>query len=264
MPVIAGEKTDGVQSVMLTLKILEFLGAERKPVGVTTIASALGVNKSRIFRHLRTLVGEGYLTQSPDTERYEIGARLVRLGRAVADRLHVGEIAMPHLVALRDALGHFTVLSEVESGGVRILATVSGKSAIEIGVKQGSLLPFHASAQGKIALAFGESSLRDSAYNSRLELQTPKTISSAAALRRDVDRVRRQGWAVAPNESLIGLNALAAPVFDVDGKLIGSVAIVDSIQFIEAVPGAEQIKHVVATADRISRGLGWIEADFPR
>ena len=63
MPVISGERTEGVQSVVLTLRILEHLGTVRKPAGVTSIATALGVNKSRIFRHLRTLVHEGYLAQ---------------------------------------------------------------------------------------------------------------------------------------------------------------------------------------------------------
>ena len=257
MPVISGDKTEGVQSVVLTLRILEYLGMVRKPTGVTAIATELGVNKSRIFRHLRTLVNEGYLAQCRDTERYEVGVKFVDLGRAVADRLHVGEIAMPHLISLRDALGHFSVLSEVEAGGVRILATVSGKSPIEIGVKQGSLLSFHSSAQGKIALAFGDEALRCTTLRSRLDLQTPKTIVSATALSKELDKARRQGWAVAPNEALIGLNALAAPVFDATGKLVAAVAVVDSIQFIEAAPSPEQITQVVTAAHRISAALGF-------
>ncbi len=257
MPTVGGAKTDGVQAVVLTLRILEHLGNARKPLGVTAIAAELDVNKSRIFRHLRTLVNEGYLAQCRDTERYEVGGKFVRLGRAVADHLHVGEIALPHLTALRNALGHSSVISEVEAGGVRILATVSGKSAIEIGVKQGSLLSFHASAQGKIALAFGDEAVRRTVLRSRLDLHTPKTIVSATALGKDLDKVRRQGWAVAPNEALLGLNALAAPVFDGQGKLVAAVAIVDSIQFIEAVPSFEQISQTVAAAKRISAALGF-------
>jgi IclR family transcriptional regulator, KDG regulon repressor len=256
MPVISGEKSEGVQAVVLTLRILEHLGRARRPLGVTALATALDTNKSRIFRHLRTLVSEGYLVQCTETERYEVGARFVGLGRAVTDRLHLGEIATPHLHTLRDALGHFSVISEVEGGGVRILVAVSGTSPIEIGVKQGSLLSFHASAQGKIALAFGEEKIRRDALRSRLEMQTPKTIVSVTVLNRDLEKIKRQGWAVAPNEALLGLNALAAPVFDASGKLIASVAIVDSIQFIEAVPSPEQIAQTIAAAQRISAALG--------
>ncbi len=258
MPVISGDRTDGVQSVVLTLRILEHMGKARKPLGVTAIATALDINKSRIFRHLRTLVGEGFLVQCRETERYEIGNRFVSLGRAVADRLHVGEIALPHLATLRDALGHSSVISEVEPGGVRILAAITGKSAIEIGVKQGSLLSFHASAQGKVALAFGEASLKQSVLRSRLDMLTPKTIVSATALTKDIDKTFRQGWAVAPNEALLGLNALAAPVRDASGKLVACVAIVDSIQYIEAIPSREQIGQTIATAERISAALGFV------
>lgn len=257
MPVVSGEKVDGVQSVVLTLRILEHLGRAHKPMGVTAIAQALDINKSRIFRHLRTLVAEGYLVQSSETERYTVGPKLVGLGRSVADRLQVAEIAMPHLHELRDALGHFSVISEVEADGIRILATVSGKSAIEIGVKQGSVLPFHASAQGKIVLAFGDETLRRNVLRARLDMLTPKTIVSPTALNRDIEKVRKQGWATAPNESLIGLNALAAPVFDASGKLVASVGIVDSIQFIEAAPSREQIDQTVQAAARISAALGY-------
>jgi IclR family transcriptional regulator, KDG regulon repressor len=258
MPIISGERTDGVQAVVLTLRILEHMGKARKPLGVTAIATALDINKSRIFRHLRTLVGEGYLTQCAETERYEIGTRFVGLGRAVADRLHVGEAALPHLTALRDALGHSSVISEIEPGGVRILATVTGNAALEIGVKQGSLLPFHSTAQGKIALAFGNDSLKRAVLRSRLDMQTPKTIVSITALAKDIQKVERQGWAVAPNESLLGLNALAVPVRDSAGKLVACVAIVDSIQYIEATPSAEQIGQLTAAAARISAALGFV------
>lgn len=257
MPVVSGEKVDGVQAVVLTLRILEHLGRAHKPLGVTAIAQALDVNKSRIFRHLRTLVAEGYLVQSQETERYAVGPKLVGLGRSVADRLQVVEIAMPHLHELREALGHFSVISEIEADGIRILATVSGKSAIEIGVKQGSVLPFHASAQGKIVLAFGDESFRRTVLRSRLDMLTPKTIVSPTALSRDIEKVRKQGWAVAPNESLIGLNALAAPIFDASGKLVASVGIVDSIQFIEASPSRDQIDQTVRAAKRISTALGY-------
>jgi IclR family transcriptional regulator, KDG regulon repressor len=257
MPAVTEKKVDGVQSVMLTLSILEHVGRARKPLGVTAIATALDVNKSRIFRHLRTLVNEGYLAQCKETERYEVGGKLMGLGRAVADRLQMGEIALPHLHALRDMLGHFSVISEIEPTGVRIIATVSGTSAIEIGVKQGSLLSFHSTAQGKIALAFGEDKLRREVLRSRLDMQTTKTIVSATALGKDLDKVRRQGWAVAPNESLIGINALAAPVFDATGRLIASVAIVDSIQYIEAIPSVEQINQTVSAGKRISASLGY-------
>jgi IclR family transcriptional regulator, KDG regulon repressor len=258
MPRVSNATGDGVQAVVLALRILERLAEEGRPMGVTALAGALATTKSRIWRHLQTLMQQGYIIQSDDTERYHVGARLVALGRAVGDRLDIVTASYRAIRDLRESLGHSTVLSQVDAEGVRIFSTISGKSAIEIGVKQGSTLGFHSSAQGKIALAFGSDALRATVLNTRLEKLTPHTIVSPAALRKEIERVRRQGWAIAPNEAVIGLNALAAPVFDAIGTLAGAIAIVDSVQFIGANPAADQIEQTVAAARRASTSLGYV------
>lgn len=258
MPRISGVGSDGIQAVVLALRILERLAEEGRPMGVTSLAAALDTTKSRIWRHLQTLMQQGYISQSDETERYRIGARLVTLGYAVGNSLDIVSAGQPIIRDLRDNLGHSTVISQVEAQGVRIVSTVSGKSAIEIGVRPGSLLDFHNSAQGKIALAFGSDSLRAGVFKSRLEKQTPYTITSPGALRSALERVRQQGWAAAPNKSLIGLNALGAPVFDAAGSLVGTVAIVDSVQFIPEQPTTEQIEKTVAAARLLSAALGYV------
>lgn len=257
MPRIAGQGEEGVQAVALTLRILEHLARERKAIGVTALAQALGTTKSRIFRHLQTLTLHGYLAQEPETERYQIGAGLIALGRRVSDSLDIVDIATPVLRELRDTLGHYSVMSQIEHDGMRVLTAISGRSLVEIGVRRGSLLLFHASAQGKIALAFGAEELRRRVLRSRLEMLTPYTIVSAAALEQELERVRARGWAGGYNESLVGLNTLAAPVFDASGEAVATVGIVDSIQFIEETPSDEQIRATMKAAARISELLGY-------
>jgi DNA-binding IclR family transcriptional regulator len=248
---------DGVQAVVLALRILEKLADEGRPIGVSALAEALGTTKSRIWRYLQTLVGEGYVVQAADTERYRLGSRAARFGRAATERLDIVSAGFHAMRDLRDSLGHFTVISQVEAQGVRVLATASGKAPIEIGVRQGSLLGFHSSAQGKIALAFGPDALRAAAFTLRLSQATPETITTPARLRADIERVRQQGWASASNQSVIGINALAAPVFDADGALVGALAIVDSVQFIPEPPTAEQIRQTIAAANRAAAALGY-------
>ncbi|WP_342362328.1 IclR family transcriptional regulator [Terrarubrum flagellatum] len=257
MPRIAGQVDDGVQAVALTLRILEHISHERKAVGVTALAQALGTTKSRIFRHLQTLTLHGYLAQEPETERYHVGSKLISLGRQVSDSLDIVDIATPVLRNLRDTLGHYSVLSQVEHDGVRVLAAISGRSLVEIGVKRGSLLLYHASAQGKVALAYVNEEKRRQVLRSRLEMLTPYTIVSAVALEQELERVRTRGWAGGYNESLIGLNTLAAPVFDATGAIVATVGIVDSIQFIEETPSDDQIRETTGAAARISELLGY-------
>lgn len=258
MPRISGATGgDGVQAVVLALRILEYLAPQRDAVGVTALAQALGTTKSRIYRHLRTLVQQGYIVQSAETERYRVGARLVTLGRAVSESFDLSTAAYGAIRQLRDEMGHSCVVSQLEREGVRVLVTASGTADLEIGVKPGSLLPFHGSAQGKVALAFCDPDTRARVLQGPLERLTPHTIVDLKALQRELDLIRAQGWAVAPNEALIGLNTLAAPIFDSSGAFVGSLAMVNSIQHITACPTSEQIHQIRRTARMISETMGW-------
>lgn len=258
IPGDADASADGVQAVVLALQIVEQLAGEPEALGVTALANALGSTKSRIHRHLRTLVQQGYVAQADDSDKYRVGDRLVRLGRRVGEKFDLAGAALPSLRALRDVLGHFTVVSQVEADGIRVVATLSGNSMMEIGVKRGSLLGFHYSAQGKLALAFGDPLVRERTFRSRLEMKSPKTITSARALQREIDRIGAQGWAVAPGEATLGINALAAPIFDRTGALVGTIAIVDSIQYIQDEPSDEQVGQTVKAAREISASLGYL------
>jgi IclR family KDG regulon transcriptional repressor len=80
-----------VQAVVLALQILDFMARHGGSVGVTELSLALGTSKSRIYRHLRTLVEQNYLVQALDSEKYRIGARLTTLGRLVGQNADIVE-----------------------------------------------------------------------------------------------------------------------------------------------------------------------------
>lgn len=264
MPRVSANRQDsaagdgGVQSVILAFELIEHLAAHPETVGVTALARALGMTKSRVHRYLRTLAQLGYVTQTGD-EKYGVGERMTRLARRLHEKVDLARAAEPALRELRDTLGHFSVVSGLEPDGMRVLATVSANSVLEIGVKRGSLLGYHYSAQGKIALAFGEPSLAERVLRSRLDMLSPKTVTDARALQREVTRIRKQGWAVAPEEAALGVNALAAPIFEAGGALAGSIAVVDSIQHLRAEPADEQIRQVKRAAAEVSAALGYVK-----
>jgi DNA-binding IclR family transcriptional regulator len=262
MPRVNGPKQgDGLQAVAMAFRILEYLAAQRGGVGVTALALALGTTKSRMHRHLRTLVETGYIVQSPESEKYRVGSRLVTLGRAVAENFDLAAIGRDEMRLLRDTLGQSVVISRAEGASAVVLATLLGHEAIEIAVKPGSLLHPHCTAQGKLSLAHAEPAVRERVLLSRLDMRTPHTITSAAALREELERIRARGWAVAPGESMVGVNALAAPVFEGGGQMVGAIAILGSIQIIEAEPSPTQIRHVKQAAARISAQLGRVPAE---
>jgi len=258
MPRISGRsRGEGVQAVVFALQVLEYLAQHRSTVGVTDLARVFDTTKSRMHRHLQTLVAAGYVMREEETERYRSGARLIAFGRAVAENFELTSAARPVMEALRASLGHAVTLSQPEPDGMRVIATIAGKSAFEIGVKPGSTLAAHATAQGKLMLAYAGDAVIDRALAKALPRNTPATTTDRAALRGELEQVRRQGWAVAPNQAVIGLNALGAPIFDALGAFVGAIAIVDSVQFIAADPAAKQVRETVAAAKKISTTIGF-------
>jgi DNA-binding IclR family transcriptional regulator len=258
MPRISGSSHgSGIQAVLLALSTLEYLAQRRSAVGVTELANAFDTTKSRMHRHLQTLVSAGYILQDESSDRYRVSARLMALGDAVSENFELSDAARTAMHELRDALGHAVAVSSPEVDGVRIVAVLRGRSDVEIGVKPGSLLRFHDTAQGKAALAFGDPSVLREVLSQDLPAGTPHTITDPAALAAEIERISRRGWAISPNETVIGLNALAAPVYGALGRYVGAIAIVDLVQFLTDTPTDDQVGRVLSAASQISEHLGY-------
>ena len=246
-----------IQAVEFALEILEYVARCQTSVGVSEMARAFDTTKSRIHRHLQTLVSAGYLIRNEDTERYSISARLMALGQAVSESFELATAAREIARELRDLTGHAVAISQPEREGNRILLIVPSRANIDISVKPGSTLPFHSSAQGKISLAFGDELLLPRVLSEELEMRTPYTITDPDQLRAEVEAVRKRRWASAPNESMVGLNAVAAPIFDALGGYVGSIAMTDSIQHIPEYPTTDLIRSLLSAAEKVSANLGY-------
>jgi IclR family transcriptional regulator, KDG regulon repressor len=245
----------GVRSVQVALDVLEAVAFSEEELGVTQIAERLGLTKGSVHRHLLTLVERGYLVQNPVTTRYARGPRS-RLLAHYAPQADLIELASGAMRELRDRLGHSVVLSESSPRGALVLSMVAGTAAIEIGVRPGSELPFHSSAQGKVLLAYAPHQQRQRVLAKQLQAQTPRTIVDTKAIEDELALVVRQGFATAPEQAMLGINAVAAPIFDDKNSIAGALALVGSIQFLPATCDARTIGALKEAADQISRRLG--------
>lgn len=248
------ESDGGVRAVRLTLGILEALADSNRPRGVTELAQMLGVNKSRVFRHLQTLLAVGYVVRSEQTERYRSGPALRRLSNALSDVDKLIEVGRPFMKELGDSWGQTVILSLVTSDGMRVITTVVGPRPIEVNVKSGFQLPLHATAQGKILFAFGGEEYWNRITSEPLIPLTPMTICDPVALRAEIDRTRERGWATSPNETMLGTTAVAAPIFRFEDELIGTIATLEPLQDL-GDPDPKKVAAVVAAGQHISAML---------
>jgi len=245
------------ETVDLSLRLLERLASSRESIGVSELAREFAASKATVYRHLQALLQHGFVHQEAATLRYAAGIKLFILGERLRERFDVLPVAREDMARLRDQTGQPATLSALVESQVVVLEVLQGHAIVNFGTQAGTVLDLHASAHGKVALAFGPEGLMERCLAGPLRAWTPETICSPSALQRAVAQVRSRGWATAANQVLPGVNGLAAPVFNHAGGYVGAVAIAGSIQYIPASPPQEQIRAVTQTAERISRKLGW-------
>lgn len=248
------ENSSNVRAADTCLRILQEVAFAERPQGVTQIAAKVGIAKGAVHKHLRTLIEHGMIVQDPVTSLYRLGPKIWLMGQKAPEGQALSEIAQPLMQAARDELGLAIVLSVPTPKSAFVLATMRSNQPIDIGVRPGSELQLHSSAQGKVFLAFGPAELWEQLHPP-FEAVTPKTTTDIDKLTRDIQRVRELGFSIAPEESLLGINALAAPIFSANRTLVGSIGLIGSIQHLSAEPTPHQLDVLMKLTGAISNRI---------
>jgi DNA-binding IclR family transcriptional regulator len=242
-----------VQSADKALAILAAFDEDRPQVGVSELAAELGLHKSTVSRLMATLEKRGLVRREGD--RFLPGFELARLGAlAVRGTALVGG-ARAALDRLAEETGETVNLAVRDGDRALNVHQVQSGHIVGVGDWTGRALPLHATANGKVLLAFGGGGLPR-----HLPALTRNTITSERELRAELERTRDAGFAVALEELEAGLNAAAAPVFDAFGACVAAVSVsAPAYRLPEpALPAAGE--HCVAVAQEISERLGYRRA----
>jgi IclR family acetate operon transcriptional repressor len=218
-------------SIEKALDVLFLLHRERAPRGVSQLGRALGLPKSSVHRLLAALASRG-LVERDERGRYRTGIALVALARGALERDPIVAAARPILVSEAEALGETVFLVAARAGRLLVLDKVEGTGFLRAAPEVGSAVPLHATAAGKLQLAFGPREVEWPA--DPLEPFTPQTAVGRAALERQVERARSQGFAENREEWVPGLAVLAAPVL-AGGRLCGVVCVAAPAVRLEAL-----------------------------
>ena len=203
-----------VAAVERALAVLDAL-AEGEEVGTNELARRTRINASTVSRLLATLAAGGFVEHVPESGRYRLGLRLLQLGNSVVERLDLRAVTRPHLEALVAQTGETATLSAPGERDAVTVDFVQSRASVQSVAHVGRRSVAHATATGKVLLAFGGLELPKPPF----EAFTPRTISDRRALTREIERVRKRGYAEAVGEREEELNAVAAPVFEARGSL---------------------------------------------
>ena len=244
-----------MQSVDRAVTILEIL-ARTGESGVTEIATELGVHKSTAFRLVATLESHGVVEQNEDRGRYRLGVGLLRLAGATTARLDVIQEARPICRQLAAETGETVNIAVLSESSAFYLEQVAGSSALQSHNWVGQHIPLHATSNGKILLSGLEPERLKEVLGS-LPAYTGLTITKKTQLRKELDRVREQGYAVAVDELEVGLTAVAAPIRNAHGDVIASMSVSGPTFRLAGSRVDEVVGLLVDAATEVSRRLGW-------
>jgi IclR family acetate operon transcriptional repressor len=244
-----------IQSVVITGQIIEALAAAGQPMRLTALASQLGEPKAKMHRHLSTLKHLGFVDQDAKTETYRLGLKLVYIGQSAIDQFDLRRLAEPYMSRLRDLTRQTIVLSTPANGDAIINAVVESPNLVTISVRLGYRLPAHASAQGRLNLAFAPAAVQQRILARKLQAFTPRTLVDPAQMRERLAQIRRELFDVSMDETLLGISAVAAPILNFDNELVGAIAIVGTTQDVHEPVDPEQLKLLRACTKAISLRL---------
>lgn len=204
------DRGSGVQSLDRAFALLEHMAAAGGDVALSELAVRSGLPLPTIHRIIRTLVTSGYVRQLP-SRRYALGPRLIGLGDAASRML--GEWARPQLAMLVDQVGETANMAMLDGDDVVYVAQVPSKHSMRMFTEVGRRVPAHCTGVGKALLA-QLPPLEAQALLARagMPAQTPHTISDPEQLARELDRIRKQGYAVDDAEQELGVRCVAVAV----------------------------------------------------
>lgn len=245
-----------LRSVSNALAVLEAFTPDRPELGVTELATRLGLGKSTVHRLLVTLAQRGYVRKDPESDRYRLGLKALEVGALVAAQLTIREAVAPFLRRLLDATRETIHLGVLDGGDVVYIDKLESQQALQMYSRVGRRAPAHCTALGKALLAFQPDDALARLLRRRLPAHTPRTLTDPARLREELGRVRQAGVAVDDEEFEVGLKCVAAPLRDHTGRVVASLGLAGPAVRLPSRRVAALADLVRATAGEASAALG--------
>ena len=218
---LADRETDFVHSLQRGLAVIRAFDADNPTLTLSDVARSTGLARAAARRFLLTLVDLGYIRV--DGRQFRLSPRVLELGAAYLSSLALPEVALPHLRDVTDELRESSSLAILDGTDIVYVAHAPAKRILSISIDIGTRDLAFATSLGRVLLAGQDDHWLDH-YLAHVELPaiTPRTINTAGKLRKELLRIRRQGWAYVDQELEEGLRAIAAPIHDEHGTVIAA------------------------------------------
>ena len=247
-----------VQSVDRALSILEVLSDYSEGLGVTEISDKIGLHKSTVYRLLYTLIYKGYVIQDEESYKYRITLKLFELGNKKVKDMELLTVSRPYTEELMESINEVVHLVIREDNDIVYIDKVEADNTIRMASTIGKRSPLYCTAVGKAILAqLSEEEVEEVWNNSKIEKLTEFTITDLEDMKKELEAVRLNGYAIDDEENEIGVRCVGVPVFNMFGQVEGAISVSGpTIRVTEGIIG-KFAKRAVECANLISKELGY-------
>lgn len=247
------------QSLAHGLNILFLFDTAHPSFTVAEMSKRLKYSQSKAYRMIRTLVRYNLIQENPGTARYSLGLNALRIGLLAQQSLNLSQVARPFMKELVSLAKETVLLTVVNGSRAVCLERVESEGAIRYTLFQpGASIPLHCGASSKILMAYLPEEEWDRIIAKEgLRRYTSNTIARKGQLKTHLREIRRKGYAFSDQEIDRDVRAIAAPILNATGQLVGGLSVAGPAYRITMKKVNILRKLVITYAQRISNQLGY-------
>jgi IclR family KDG regulon transcriptional repressor len=204
-----------LSTVIKTLEVLDVLASSPRAMKLPEIARAMALSRPTAYQRLLTLIEAGWVEQDEEL-RYRLSMHACRLAAAALEHADLGHRVQPVLQALVHQVKETASVAVLDRGLPCIISRVDSDSVLRAEQKIGTTMSLEGSASGRVLTAFADEMTLRRLKESGNELASDEILAAA----------RRDGFALSSGYTQVGVRAIAAPVFDVQGKCTATLSLV--------------------------------------
>lgn len=250
------KQPESVSSVLRVFNILTAL-SEHKDTSISELSARLGMPKATVYRFLQTMKSLGYVRQEPETERYGLTMKMFELGAKSLQYLDLIEVARRQMDVLSEKTSETIHLGVLSDNEVIYIHKIDAKYNIGMYSKVGKRAPLHATAMGKVLLAWEKPEQRDTIIARLVFSQFRKsTISDRTLFLEELGRTREKKYGMDCEEFEEHMVCIAAPLFDHLNNIVGALSITFTKFRFDPARKDEYAEMVVDAGRAVSLDLG--------
>lgn len=249
------------QSVDKVLKIIEYMAEIRTPMKLQELSQRIGFPPSTILRLLTSLIDMGYVYQDKETLKYSLTLKFCKIGDSVKSSLNVTEMVHPYLLDISNKSGEVTYFAIEQDMTLVYLDAIGGINMQNNNLKRiGKVAPLHATSIGKLLLLnYDDNELEKLIQIKGLTKYTENTFDTYESLKEELEKIRKQGYALDNQECEEGIRCVSLPIRDYTGRVLGGISISGSSNRIVPERDEEFLTILKPVCDTISHKLGYMQ-----